>query len=173
MIYALDGTAPTIHPTAWVAPSAVLIGDVTLGEGASVWFNAVLRGDNEPIMIGPRSNVQDGCVVHTDPGFPVVVEEGVTIGHLAMIHGCHIGAGALIGMKASLLNGARVGPGALVGAGALVPEGRAVEAGKLALGAPAKAMRDLRKEEIQRCEASAAAYAHRARQYREGLSPVE
>lgn len=172
MIYALDGVSPKIHPTAWIAPSAVVIGNVILGEGASVWFNAVLRGDNEPMTIGPRCNVQDGCVLHSDPGFPLTLEEDVTLGHLAMVHGCHVGAGTLIGMKATILNGARIGPGALVGAGALVPEGREVEAGKLALGSPAKAVRDLSKTEIQRCAATAAHYVRNARRYREGLGEV-
>lgn len=172
MIYALDGVSPQIHPTAWIAPSAVVIGNVVLGEGASVWFNAVLRGDNEPMTIGPRCNVQDGCILHSDPGFPLTLEEDVTLGHLAMVHGCHVGAGALIGMKATILNGARIGPGALVGAGALVPEGREVEAGKLALGSPAKAVRDLSEAEIQRCAATAAHYVQNARRYRDGLSEV-
>jgi len=173
MIYALDGIAPTVHPTAWVAPSAIVIGNVTLGAGASVWFNAVLRGDNEPMVIGAGCNVQDGCVLHSDPGFPLTLEEDVTLGHLAMMHGCHVGAGALVGMKATVLNGARIGPGALVGAGALVPEGRAVAAGTLALGSPAKAVRDLSEAEIQRCRATAAHYRRNAQRYRDGLSAVE
>ncbi len=170
MLYTLDGIAPTIHPTAWVAPDATIIGNVTIAEGASVWFGAILRGDNEVMTIGPRSNVQDGCVLHSDPGFPLTLEEDVTLGHMAMVHGCHIGAGALIGMKATVLNGARIGLGALVGAGALVPEGREVEAGKLALGSPAKAIRDLSKAEIQRCRATAAHYVANAERYRKGLS---
>jgi len=172
MIYALDGISPQIHPTAWVAPSATVIGNVTLGEGASIWFGAVLRGDNEPMMIGPRCNVQDGCMLHSDSGFPLTLEEDVTLGHLAMVHGCHVGAGALIGMKATILNGARIGSGALVGAGALVPEGREVEAGKLALGSPAKAVRDLSKAEIQRCAATAAHYVRNAQRFRDGLDAV-
>ncbi len=172
MIYALDGISPQIHPTAWIAPSAVVIGNVILGEGASVWFNAVLRGDNEPMTIGPRCNVQDGSVLHSDPGFPLTLEEDVTVGHLAMIHGCHIGAGALIGMKSTILNGARIGAGALLGAGSLVPEGRVVEAGKLTLGSPAKAIRDLSEAEIQRCAATAAHYTQNAKRFREGLDDL-
>jgi len=169
MIYALDDMEPTIHPTAWIAPGAQVIGNVTLGEGASVWFNAVLRGDNEPMTIGPGCNIQDGCVLHSDPGFPLTLEEDVTLGHMAMVHGCHVGAGALIGMKATVLNGARVGPGALVGAGSLVPEGRDIAGGKLALGVPAKAVRDLSEAEIQRCRATAAHYIRNAQRFRQGL----
>lgn len=170
MIYALDGIAPTIHPTAWIAPTAVVIGDVTLGAGVSVWFNAVLRGDNEPMMIGAGCNIQDGCVLHSDPGFPLTLEEDASLGHLAMVHGCHIGAGALIGMKATVLNGARVGRGALIGAGSLVPEGREIEAGKLALGSPAKVVRDLSTADIQRCQATVINYRRHAQRYRDGLS---
>ncbi len=172
MLYALDGIAPTVHPTAWIAPGAVVVGNVHIGEGVSVWFNAVLRGDNEPMTIGPRCNVQDGCVLHSDPGYPLTLEEDVTLGHLAMIHGCRIGAGAMIGMKATVLNGATVGAGALVGAGSLVPERRGIEAGKLALGSPAKAVRDLSDGEIQRCRATATHYMRNAARFREGLAPV-
>ncbi len=172
MIYALDGIAPQIHPSVWIAPGAQVIGNVHLGEGASVWFNAVLRGDNEPMVIGPRCNIQEGCVLHSDPGFPLTLDADVTLGHMAMVHGCHVGEGALIGMKATVLNGARIGRGALVGAGALVPEGREIEAGKLAIGAPAKAIRDLSEAEIQRCRATAKHYVANAERFRAGLSAV-
>ena len=173
MIYALDGIAPTIHPSVWIAPTAVVIGDVTLGEGASVWFGAVLRGDNEPMRIGARCNVQEGAVLHSDPGFPLTLEDDVTVGHLAMVHGCTVGAGALIGMKATVLNGARIGAGALVGAGSLVPEGREIEGGKLALGSPARAVRDLTEAQIQRGRATAAHYVRAAARHRDGLSAVD
>jgi len=172
MIYALDGVAPTIHPTAWIAPGAQVIGNVHIGAGVSIWFNAVLRGDNEPMTIGPRCNVQEGCVLHSDPGFPLTLEEDVTLGHMAMVHGCHVGAGALIGMKATVLNGARIGTGALVGAGSLVPEGREIAGGMLALGAPAKAVRALSEAEIQRCRATAAHYVRNAARFREGLTEI-
>jgi len=173
MICALDGIAPTIHPSVWIAPTAVIIGNVTIGEGSNVWFGAVLRGDNEPMIVGARCNVQENAVLHSDPGFPLTLEDDVTVGHLAMVHGCTVGSGALIGMKATVLNGARIGTGALVGAGSLVPEGREIEGGKLALGAPAKAVRDLTAMEIQRGKATAAHYVRTAARFRDGLSVVE
>lgn len=171
-IYELDGVAPTIHPDAWVAPGAVIIGDVTLAEGASVWFNAVLRGDNERITIGPRSNVQDGCVLHTDPGFPLTLAEEVTLGHAAIVHGCTIGEGALIGMGATLLNGAKIGAGALVGAHALLPEGKEVPEGQMALGAPAKVVRELTPEQMTALRATATRYVRNAERFRSGLKEI-
>lgn len=173
MLYELDGIAPQIHPTAWVAPGAQIIGNVILHEGASVWFNAVLRGDNERIEIGPRSNVQDGCVLHTDPGFPLLLAEEVTLGHAAIIHGCKVGAGALIGMGATLLNGATIGSGALVGANALVPEGKAVAAGMLAVGSPAKAIRELSAQQIHLLRGTALRYVENANRYRAGLKLLD
>ena len=119
-VYSLDGTAPEIAENAWVAPGARLIGRIALAPRSSVWFNAVLRGDNEPITVGEGSNVQDGCVCHTDWGFPLTVGPGCTIGHMAILHGCTIGAGSLIGMGATILNGAKVGSTVLIGAGALL-----------------------------------------------------
>ncbi|MEL6279863.1 MAG: gamma carbonic anhydrase family protein [Pseudomonadota bacterium] len=168
-IYALDGVSPQIHPTAWVAPGARLIGNVILEERASVWFNAVLRGDNEPIRIGPGSNVQDGCVLHTDPGFPLDVGEDCTMGHNAIIHGCRIGSGALIGMGATVLNGAEIKAGSLVGANALVTEGKSFEPGSLIVGAPAKAVRVLDEQAIQEMRLTAGRYVANAERYRQGL----
>lgn len=172
-VYALDGVHPEIHPTAWIAPGAVVVGNVVLGEGASVWFNAVLRGDNERMTIGPRCNVQDGCVLHSDPGFPLTLEEDVTLGHAAIVHGCTVGAGALIGMGATVLNGAKVGAGALIGANALVPEGKEIPAGSMALGAPAKVVRELSPDQVNRLKATANHYVGNAKRFRNGLTGLD
>jgi carbonic anhydrase/acetyltransferase-like protein (isoleucine patch superfamily) len=161
-IYQLGDDAPRVAPTAWVADSAQVIGRVELAGHASVWYGCVLRGDNEWIRIGARSNVQDGSIMHTDIGFPLVVGEGVTIGHQVMLHGCTVGDGALIGMQAVVLNGARVGKDCLVAAGAVVPEGKVFEDGWLIIGAPAKAVRPLTPEQLERMRAAADSYAEKA-----------
>src|SRR5438445_7625875 len=137
-IYELDGLAPQLGEGAWVADSAQVIGDVQLAEGASVWFGAILRGDNERLTIGKGSNVQDGTVLHADPGFPLTFGENVTVGHQVMLHGCTIGDGTLIGIQAVVLNGAKIGRNCIVGAGALVTEGKEFPDGSMILGAPAK-----------------------------------
>jgi carbonic anhydrase/acetyltransferase-like protein (isoleucine patch superfamily) len=137
-IYAFHGLTPSVHPGAWVAPSADLIGDVTLGDGASVWFGAVLRADTAPIRIGPGSNVQDGAVLHADPGYPCVLAQDVTVGHRAIVHGATCDDGSLVGMGAVMLNGSRLGQGAVLAAGALLREGQQVPAGMLAVGLPAR-----------------------------------
>lgn len=172
MIYELDGTRPRIDPSAWVAPGANVIGDCALGPEASVWFGATLRGDNEPIAIGPRSNVQEGCVLHTDMGFPLTVGPDCTVGHGAILHGCTLGAGVLIGMGATVLNGAVIGAGSLVGANALVTEGTEVPEGSLVLGAPVKVVRTLDAGRRAALLASAAHYVANARRFREGLRVV-
>ncbi|MFW5881521.1 MAG: gamma carbonic anhydrase family protein, partial [Roseicyclus sp.] len=143
MIYALDGIAPEIDVDTWVAPDANLIGRVVLEAGASVWFCATLRGDNEEIRIGAGSNVQENCVMHTDMGYPLTVGANCTIGHKAMLHGCTIGEGSLVGMGATILNGARIGACCLIGAGALIPEGKEIPDGSLVLGMPGKVVRAL------------------------------
>lgn len=171
-LYALDGAAPVLEPEAYVAPGARLIGRVTLRAAASVWFNAVLRGDNEPIEIGEGSNVQDGCVLHTDPGFPLVLGAECTVGHMAILHGCRVGEGSLIGMGATVLNGARIGRSVLLGAGALVTEGKEIPDGVLALGRPAKVARALTLEEIAGLRDAAEVYRARSARYRSGLSPA-
>jgi carbonic anhydrase/acetyltransferase-like protein (isoleucine patch superfamily) len=170
MLYQLDGVAPELAEDAWVAPTAVLVGRVILARGASVWWGAVLRGDNEPITIGPGSNVQDGCVLHTDPGFPLTIGESVTIGHQAMLHGCTIGDGALVGIGAVVLNGATVGEGALLGARSLLAEGKSVPPGTLALGAPARVVRELTEEERARIREGSRHYVENAARYRRGLA---
>jgi carbonic anhydrase/acetyltransferase-like protein (isoleucine patch superfamily) len=172
-VYRLGDAEPQLDPTAWVADSAVLIGRVVLGPGASVWYGAVLRGDNEPIVIGRNSNVQEGVVLHTDPGQPLTIGEGVTVGHQAMLHGCTVHDGSLIGIQAVVLNGAVIGPRCLVGAGALVTEGKRFEAeGQLIVGSPAAPKRSLTPEQIDDLAASARNYAARAQRYRRNLLRV-
>ncbi|MBN8994845.1 MAG: gamma carbonic anhydrase family protein [Rhizobiales bacterium] len=159
-VYTLGGIAPTLPDAArhWIAPDAAVIGKVTLGAGVGIWFGAVLRGDNEPIAVGEDTNIQEHCMLHTDPGFPVTIGRGCTIGHRAIVHGCTIGDNVLIGMGAIILNGARIGENSLVGAGALVPEGREIPPGSLVIGMPGKVARPLGEAEIARNRASAANY---------------
>lgn len=139
--YALEGHVPTVHPTAFIAPSAELIGQVTVDAQASVWFGAVLRGDIEPIVVGAGSNVQDGAVLHTDQGWPCVLKDHVTVGHRAIVHGATCGPGSLVGMGAVMLSGSSLGAGAMLGAGAVLPEGAHVPDGMLAVGVPARVVR--------------------------------
>ncbi len=163
-------STPTIHPTAFVAPGAVVIGDVRLAEGSSVWFNATLRGDIEPLIIGARTNVQDGCVFHTSRGFSVLLAEGVSVGHAAVIHGATVGANTLVGIGAILLNGAEVGENCIVAAGSVVTEGKRFPAGSLILGTPARMVRQLTAAEIEQNCSIAERYVRRAakeRQYRD------
>jgi carbonic anhydrase/acetyltransferase-like protein (isoleucine patch superfamily) len=171
-ILSLDGVAPELPPDGdcFVAPGARLVGRVILRAGASVWFNAVLRGDNEPIEVGEGANVLDGCVLHTDPGLPLTIGREATIGHLAILHGCTVGDGALVGMGAVVLNRARIGARSLIGAGALVTEDKVIPEGVLAMGRPAKPVRDLTPEEIEGLARSAAKYRWNARRYRAGLT---
>lgn len=168
-LYALDDAAPDLKEGAWAAPSADLIGDVRLGIRASVWFGAVIRADNTPITLGDESNVQDGAVGHSDPGAPLTVGARVTIGHQAILHGCTIGDGALIGMGARVLNGAVIGEQCLVGAGALVTEGKIFEPGLLIIGTPARAIRPLSEEEMAMLALSAAHYSEKASHYAAAL----
>lgn len=172
MIWSLDGEAPEIHPTAWIAPDAQVIGRVRIGPRASVWFGAVLRGDNEWIELGEAANVQELCALHTDWGFPLTIGAGCTIGHKAMLHGCTIEENSLIGMSATVLNGARIARDSLVGAGALVTEGKAFEARSLIVGAPAKAIRSLDEQAVARLRLSAEHYAGNAARFAKGLEPV-
>ena len=168
-LYALGGLVPQLGVGAWTAPSADLIGDVRLGPRASIWFGAVVRADNTPILIGADSNIQDGAVGHSDPGAPLTIGERVTVGHQAILHGCTVGDEALIGMGARVLNGAVIGAGCLVGAGALVTEGKAFEPGMLIVGSPARAIRPLSDEERAALALSAARYAQKAADYAANL----
>lgn len=171
-LYRIRGHAPQVPATAYVAAEATLIGQVQLGEGATVWSGAVVRGDNEPIRIGDESNVQEGAVLHADPGFPLDIGRKVTVGHQAMLHGCSIGEGTLIGIQAVVLNGAVIGKGCLVGAGAIVTERKRFPDRSLILGAPARVARELTEEEVKRLEESAADYAARGATYRTELERV-
>jgi carbonic anhydrase/acetyltransferase-like protein (isoleucine patch superfamily) len=171
MIYTLDGIRPQVHADCFVAPDANLIGRVVLEAGASVWFGATLRGDNEEIRVGEGSNVQENCVLHTDMGFPLTIGRNCTIGHKAMLHGCTIGEGSLIGMGATLLNGCKIGKGCLIGAGALIAEGKEIPDGSLVMGAPGRVVRQLDEAAQARLILSATGYQANMRRFRAGLSP--
>ncbi|HEX7911711.1 MAG TPA: gamma carbonic anhydrase family protein [Paraburkholderia sp.] len=171
-ILRLGELLPVIAESAFVAEGSTVIGQVVINAGASVWTNAVLRGDNEPISIGQNSNVQEGAVLHADPGFPLVVEDNVSIGHQAMLHGCTIGAGSLVGIQAIILNGAVIGKNSLVGAGALVTEGKTFPDNVLILGSPAKVARELTSAEIRNIAANASGYRDKGRQYKQTLTRV-
>lgn len=171
-LYAFAGQSPQLADDAWVAPSADLIGDVRLASLASIWFGAAIRGDNTPILIGARSNVQEGAVLHSDPGAPLTIGEDCTIGHKAILHGCTIGDRTLIGMGAIVLNRAVIGEDCLVGAGALITEGKIFPPGHLIVGSPAKAIRPLDDTARALLKASAALYAAKSREYAAGLTRV-
>lgn len=171
-IYQLDEHTPQVHPTAFVADSAQVVGRVTLGEGSSVWFNTVIRADNEPMTIGAGSNIQDGSVLHSDTGFPLTVGERVTVGHQVVLHGCTVGDESLIGIGAVVLNGAKIGKHCLVGAGALVTEGKEFPDGSMILGSPAKVVRQLTPEQIDGLRRSAQHYIANAQRFQAGLKKV-
>ncbi|HEX4871052.1 MAG TPA: gamma carbonic anhydrase family protein [Nevskiaceae bacterium] len=173
MICQLDDLLPRLDGDNWVADSARVIGRVHLLRGASVWFGAVLRGDNEPIVIGENSNVQEGAVLHTDIGVPLTVGRDVTIGHLAMLHGCTIGDNTVVGLKSTVLNRARIGANSIVGAGALVTEGKQFPDGVLLLGSPAKVVRELSPQEIAFNQLSARHYVQNAARYARGLKTID
>src|SRR3982751_5558552 len=164
-LYSIGGLSPQLGRDAWVAPSADLMGDVGLGVRASVWFGAVIRADNTPIVIGEESNIQDGAIGHSDPGFPLTIGARVTVGHQAILHGCTIAGDCLIGMGARILNGAILDPECLVGAGALITEGKRFESGSLIVGSPARVVRQLTDEERQALRVSAAHYGEKAARY--------
>jgi len=173
-LYRIKDKAPQVHPSAYVAESADLIGEVILEESASVWSHVTLRGDNEPIRIGERSNVQESSVLHTDIGFPLTIGKDVTVGHQAMLHGCTVGDGALIGIQAVVLNGAVIGKNCLVGAGALVTEGKVFDTeGMLILGSPAKVARPLTEMELARMQMGTAIYVQKSAQYKTDLVRVD
>jgi carbonic anhydrase/acetyltransferase-like protein (isoleucine patch superfamily) len=169
MKYRLGQSSVDVHPESWVAPNATLVGKVKLEQGASVWFGAVLRGDNELIHIGEQSNVQDGTVMHTDMGSPLTVGKGVTIGHNAMLHGCTVGDYSLIGINAVVLNGAKIGKYCIIGANTLIGEGKEIPDGSLVVGSPGKVVRELNEAQKNMLEASAAHYVHNAQRYARDL----
>jgi carbonic anhydrase/acetyltransferase-like protein (isoleucine patch superfamily) len=168
-LYEIDGVAPQLDWGAWAAPSADLIGDVRLGARASVWFGAVIRADNTPIILGEETNFQDGAIGHSDPGAPLTIGARVTIGHQAILHGCTVSDDCLIGMGARVLNGAFLGPECLVGANALITEGKRFEEGGLIVGAPARLIRPLTDQEKAALRLSAAHYTEKAARYAAGL----
>lgn len=170
MKYRLGQSRVEAHPESWIAPNATLVGKVRLEVGASVWFGAVLRGDNELIHIGEHSNVQDGTVMHTDMGFPLTLGKGVTIGHNAMLHGCTVGDYSLIGINAVILNGAKIGKHCIIGANALIAEGKEIPDGSLVMGSPGKVVRELSEAQKKMLEGSAAHYVHNAQRYARDLA---
>ncbi|MDP3816851.1 gamma carbonic anhydrase family protein [Pseudomonas sp.] len=170
MKYRLGQARVEAHPDSWVAPNATLVGKVKLEPGASVWFNAVLRGDNELIHIGENSNVQDGAVMHTDMGFPLSIGQGVTIGHNAMLHGCSVGDYSLVGINAVVLNGAKIGKYCIIGANTLIGEGKEIPDGSLVVGSPGKVVRELSEQQKKMLEAGAAHYVHNAQRYARDLA---
>jgi len=174
-LFALDGVAPSLPGDGrfWIAPDAMVMGDVRLAPGVGIWFGAVLRGDQEPIAIGADTNVQEHSVFHTDRGFPLSIGAGCTIGHRAILHGCTIGDNVLVGMGAIILNGARIGRDCLVGAGAMVTEGKEIPPGSLVLGMPGKVVRSLSGDEIERNRAAAAHYVANWQRFAGGLVPLE
>jgi carbonic anhydrase/acetyltransferase-like protein (isoleucine patch superfamily) len=171
-LYEIDGAAPKLGRGAWAAPSADLIGDVRLGARASIWFGAVVRADNTPIIIGEDSNIQDGAIGHSDPGFPLTIGARVTVGHQAILHGCTVGDDCLIGMGAKVLNGAVIESECLVGAGALVTEGKRFASGSLIVGSPARVVRELTEAEKQALRVSAAGYVEKAARYLKQLQRI-
>ncbi|WP_028548648.1 gamma carbonic anhydrase family protein [Paenibacillus sp. UNC451MF] len=171
MLHSYNGISPKIHPSVFIAPGVQIIGDVTIEEGASIWYNAVLRGDLAPIRIGRNSNIQDGCIGHVNTDQPLIVEDEVSVGHGAIIHGCRIGKGTLIGMGAIVLNGADVGEYALVGAGSIVTENKQISSYTLSLGSPAKAVRELQESDLQRMRRTMESYVKKGSEYRQQARP--
>ncbi len=172
MIYQLENRVPQLHDSAWVADNAVVIGTVVMEAGSSVWFNCVVRGDNDLITIGENSNVQDGAVLHTDTGFKLSIGRDCTIGHKAMLHGCEIGEGSLVGIGSVVLNGAKIGQNSIVGAGSVVPEGKVYPDNVLILGSPAVVKRELKPAEYQRIRLGAQHYVQNAARYRKSFKAL-
>ncbi|MDA0189713.1 MAG: gamma carbonic anhydrase family protein [Proteobacteria bacterium] len=171
-VYALGNRRPQIDPQSWIAPNATLIGDIRLGRNASIWWNATLRGDNDPITIGENSNIQDGSMLHTDEGVPLTLGRNVTVGHLVMLHGCTVGDGSLIGIGAVLLNRSVIGKHCIVGANTVIPEGRVYPDRSLIVGSPGRIVRELTDEDVVRLEQSAAHYVENWQRYVRELTPL-
>ncbi len=172
-IYQLNQDRPKIAESAYLTDSCTIIGKVEIGEKVSIWFNTTLRGDNELIYVSNGSNIQEGCILHTDPGYPLQIGENVTVGHQAMLHGCEIGAGSLIGIQAVILNGAKIGKNCLVGAGALITEGKVFPDNSLIIGSPARVARPLTEQDLMRMQANALNYAERAQHYKTALTRLD
>ncbi|MES2509375.1 MAG: gamma carbonic anhydrase family protein [Pseudomonadota bacterium] len=172
-IYQLENLVPSVHPSAWVAGNAQVLGKVTLAEDVSVWFGVVIRGDTSSISVGKGSNIQDNSVMHADEGMPLTVGENVTVGHQVMLHGCTIGDNSLVGIGAIVLNGAKIGKNSLVGAGSLVTEGKEFPDGSMIMGTPAKVVRQLTPEQIEGLKKSAEHYVENAARYKSGLQKLD
>jgi carbonic anhydrase/acetyltransferase-like protein (isoleucine patch superfamily) len=172
-LFDLDGVRVRVPSDAryWVAPNAVVVGNVEIGEDASIWFGSILRGDNEPIRIGARSNIQDGCVLHTDPGFPMAIGTDCTIGHMVMLHGCTIGRGSLVGIGSIILNGATIGEECLIGANTLISEGKTIPPRSMVLGSPGRIVRQLSDEDVARFAGAAARYVENWKRFAAGMKP--
>jgi len=174
MKYALgDKRVKTHGDDFWIAPGAVVVGEVTLGRDVSVWWNAVIRADNDPVIIGDNTNIQDGSVIHADPGYPAIIGRNVTVGHMAVIHGCTIGDDCLVGIGSVILNGAKIGKGSVIGARALITEGKEFPENVLILGAPAKVVRTLSPEEAQSFQRAAGHYVQNAKRFKADVTPDE
>ncbi len=171
-LFALGERRPDIRGEHWIADNATVIGSVVLKHNASIWFNAVVRGDNDLIEIGENTNIQDGSILHTDPGLPLILSEDVSVGHLAMLHGCTVGEGSLIGIKAVVLNRAVIGKHCRIGANTLVPEGKVIPDRSLVLGSPGRVMRELSDEEVARLQNTAARYVAHWQRYLRELKPL-
>jgi carbonic anhydrase/acetyltransferase-like protein (isoleucine patch superfamily) len=172
-LYEIDGRRPAVPETSWVAPSADLIGDVRLGEGVGIWFGAVIRADNTPIQLGDGTNIQEGAMLHSDPGSPLTVGRDCTVGHHAILHGCTLGDRVLVGMGATILNDAVIADDCLIGAGALVTEGKSFPPGSLIIGAPAKAVRELSPDMLAGLRRSAAGYVERQARFKRDLRRID
>jgi len=172
-IYSLNDKTPDLHQSVWVAENAAVVGNVVMAEGSSVWFGATVRGDNETITIGLRSNIQDGAVCHSDPGSPLTIGEDVTVGHLAMIHGCTIGNGSLVGIGATILNGAKIGNNCLIGAHALITEGKVIPDNSVVMGSPGKVIKTLTTEQAARLKMGSQVYVANSKRFRDGLKRVD
>ena len=170
MIYELENLKPSyLGDSHWIADSADVIGNVQIGLEVSIWWRAVVRGDNEPIVIGDRTNVQDGCVLHTDPGFPIFIGNNVTIGHMCMLHGCEIDNGSLVGIGSTILNGAKIGKNCLIGAHSLITEGKVIPDNSLVMGSPGKIIKELNLDQVKNLTKNADGYVERAKLYARGL----
>ncbi len=171
-VYRLGEKVPQLDPSVWIAPNATVIGDVRLAAHVSIWWNAVLRGDNDPITIGANSNIQDGSILHTDEGIPMNLGRDITVGHLVMLHGCTVGDGTLVGIKSVILNGAVIGKNCLIGANTLISEGKVIPDRSLVMGSPGKVVRELTDEQLARIAHGTAHYVDNAARYRQFLEEI-
>ena len=172
-VFELDGVRPELDPESWVADSATVIGRVILNKGASVWFGATLRGDNDPITIGENSNIQDGAVLHTDLGVPLTIGRHVTVGHMVMMHGCEVGDNSLIGIGSIILNNAKIGKNCLIGANSLITEGKVIPDGSMVMGAPGKVIREVSEQQLQGMLAGSHHYVENWKRYAKGLKRID